>query len=59
MLCGKSALFDDAIASYREALRIDPELAEAHLNLGNTLRGLNQPEEAIASFRRALELRPG
>ena len=41
------------------ALRLEPDLAAAHLNLGNALRALRQSDEAAACFRKALELQPG
>jgi len=33
---------DDARASHRRALEINPEFAEAHNNLGNALRSLGK-----------------
>ena len=40
------------------AIRLDETLAEAHLNLGVTLRSEGKDAEAIASMRRAIERRP-
>ena len=34
--------WDDAAASYRRVLEINPKVAEAHANLGNVLRGLGR-----------------
>ena len=48
---------EEAEASYREALAIDPNYEEAHYNLGARL-GENNPTEAEKHFRRALELDP-
>ncbi|MDP1774190.1 MAG: tetratricopeptide repeat protein, partial [Methylobacter sp.] len=42
----------------RRALQIKPDYAEAHSNLGNTLKDLGQLDEAEASYRRALQLKP-
>ncbi len=49
---------DEAIACYRRALEFRPQYAEAHINLGNALKGRGELDEAIACYRRALELRP-
>jgi len=46
------------VASYRRALEIKPEYAEAHCNLGVALQDLWQFEGALASYRRALEIKP-
>jgi len=45
---------DDAINSYREAIRLKPDYAEAYSNLGNKL----SKEESIFSHRKALVLKP-
>lgn len=50
----------DAVACYRRALSLAPELAEAHNNLGCALRRIvDCDSEAEFHFRRALELKPG
>ena len=49
---------DEAVASYRRALALNPDFASGHNNLGNTLRNLHRLSEAEASFRRALEIKP-
>jgi tetratricopeptide (TPR) repeat protein/mono/diheme cytochrome c family protein len=49
---------DDAIRHLREAVRLNTRLEEAHYNLGVLLTRQHQPAAAVASFRRALELRP-
>ena len=43
---GKS---DAAIASYRKAITLQPNSAQAHNNLGNALKDKGQLDEAIAS----------
>lgn len=48
----------EAIAEYRQAVSLDPNLAPAHLNLGIALLD-SDPATAVASFRRAAELLPG
>ena len=49
---------DEAIAHYQKALKIKPDYAEAHNNLGNALAGRGQVDEAIAHYQKALELKP-
>ena len=41
---------DEAIAAYRQAIRLKPDYAEAHSNLGNALKDMGQLDEAIASL---------
>ncbi|MBI3222554.1 MAG: tetratricopeptide repeat protein, partial [Nitrosomonadales bacterium] len=49
---------DEAAASYRRALQLNPGFAAAHNNLGATLKDMGRFEEAAASYRRAVELQP-
>jgi hypothetical protein len=53
--CGR---LDDAIAQYREALKIKPDDAEVDNNLGNALADNGRPDEAIAYYEKALEVNP-
>jgi len=48
----------DAIAHYRQALALKPDLVGAHSNLGTALCELGLWEEAEASYRKALALQP-
>ena len=50
---GKESMF-----ALQKVTQILPDDAEAHLNLGNVLRGLGQLESAVASYRQALEIKP-
>lgn len=50
--------FERAVAEYRTLLRLAPDYAEAHANLGAALARLGRYDEAIASYQRALELAP-
>jgi tetratricopeptide (TPR) repeat protein len=50
--------FSEAIASYRKALELDPEFADAHCNLGTVLYNQGRRNEARGCFERALTLAP-
>lgn len=50
---------DEAEASYRAALVIDPHFARAHNNLGSHLLACGRSEEAEAAFRAALRADSG
>ena len=47
----------EAIASYEDALRIDPNMPEAHLGIARVLAGAN-PERSQQALERALEVNP-
>ena len=49
---------EEAIVAFRDALSLDPAMAEAHNNLGNVLKDQAQLSEALACYDRAIELRP-
>jgi tetratricopeptide (TPR) repeat protein len=46
----------EAVAEYREAIRINKDYPEAHNNLGNALAIQGKLDEAIAEYREALRL---
>jgi tetratricopeptide (TPR) repeat protein len=49
----------DALAQYEEVLRLKPDLAEAHSNLGNILAKIpGRTDEAIAQYGEAIRLKP-
>ena len=50
--------FDDAIAQYAAALRINPRDGAVRNNLGRALEGLGRLAEAAAEYRAAMQLRP-
>ena len=45
-----------AAAQIGTATRINPDVAAAHNNMGNALRALQRPQEALASYDKATEL---
>lgn len=49
---------DEAIASYRQALALQEDFAEAHCNLASALLEGDEIDAAVASGRRAVSLKP-
>jgi glycosyltransferase involved in cell wall biosynthesis len=49
---------DDAIASFKRALSIDPRFTNAYVNLGIVLKEQKRSDEAIAAFEKARSIRP-
>jgi tetratricopeptide (TPR) repeat protein len=47
-----------ACRAYEEAIRLDPSLVEAHVNLGRLYQEEGKLDEAEASYRRAIHRRP-
>jgi tetratricopeptide (TPR) repeat protein len=50
--------FEEALASYDRALKVQPDFAEALCSRGATLHELKRFDEALASYDRALKVRP-
>src|SRR4051812_23806724 len=51
-------VIDEAIAEYREAVRINKAAYAPHINLGNALKAKGKVDDAIAAFREAIRLSP-
>ena len=49
----------DACEAYRAALELEPDFADAHVNLGRILHELGDVYAALVHYRAALSLRPG
>jgi tetratricopeptide (TPR) repeat protein len=49
---------DEAIGQFQEALRLQPDPADAHYNLGVALASKGQVDEAIRQYQEALRLKP-
>ena len=47
-----------AFGSFESALRINPDNAEVHYNLGNTLKACDRLNASIKSYTRALDINP-
>jgi len=54
----RRARLDEAMECYRQAIALDPMLAEARNNFGTALHARGRAEEAMAEYREALRLRP-
>lgn len=48
---------ESALADFAAALAIDPDIPEAYLNRGNSKFFQGKPDEAIADFTRAIDLK--
>jgi len=46
------------VASYKKAIEIDPNNANAYINMGFALSNLGRKEEAVASYKKAIEIDP-
>ena len=54
----KQGHWDVSEGHFRKALKADPNLAEAHYNLGLALDKMGKHEEATTEFKKAAELAP-
>ena len=50
--------FEEALAAYLQAEKIDSGLYQIHYNLGNVLSQLGRHAESLAEYREAIQLRP-
>ena len=50
--------FDAAIDSYKQALKIKPDYAEAYYNMGVALNDKGNPKAAIESYKQGLKIKP-
>ncbi|MBT3342795.1 MAG: tetratricopeptide repeat protein [Gemmatimonadetes bacterium] len=54
----RSAAFEASALAYEHALRLSPDDADLHDNLGNTYQELGRPGQALPHHQRAVFLRP-
>jgi spermidine synthase len=54
-----SGKIDEAVAEFREALRLDPAAAATHWHLGAALAGRGERAQALDHLQRSVELDPG
>ena len=50
--------YEEALAAYDQAIRLDPNYAKAYNGKGVALRDLKRYEEALAAFEHAIRLNP-
>ena len=55
----REGAFAEAVASYRTAIELQPDMLKAHIKLAKTLLAMGQVDEAIAAYRTAIEIQPG
>ena len=48
--------FDEALVAYDQAIRLDPNYAEAYLGRGNVLFDLKRYDEALTAYNQAIQL---
>jgi tetratricopeptide (TPR) repeat protein len=58
MALGQVGKIEEAIAHYEQALRIKPDFAETHYNLGLALSRIGKIQDAIGHYEQALRLKP-
>jgi tetratricopeptide (TPR) repeat protein len=56
--CAGLGQHEPAIKIYRELLATEPESPELHLALGHSFRSVGRQNDAIASYRKAMAIRP-
>ena len=56
MVVAAQGYLDKAIDLFQQALRIQPEFAEAHESLGQALRQQGKRDEAIKHYQEALRI---
>lgn len=56
--CYKLGQYEEAIASFRTAIRLAPDYIDAYYNLGNLLDYLKQADEALSVFEQIIERNP-
>ena len=50
--------FNQAILCYEEAIKLNPDLVDAHNNMGISLKEIGEIEKAVISFKKALKIKP-
>ncbi len=53
----KQKKFEEAIESFEEAIKLNPNFSEAYNNLGSAQKSLKNFEEAILSYKKAIDLK--
>ena len=55
---GELGKYEEAIESYKQAIRINPDFRDAHYNLGTAYGELGKYDEAIKSYKQAIRIDP-
>ena len=50
--------FTEAVDSYKNAVKLEPNFADAHYNLGNALKQTGELKQVIQSYRASLAINP-
>jgi tetratricopeptide (TPR) repeat protein len=48
--------YEEALAAFEQAIRLNPNYAAAYTNKGNALKGLNKKREAKLAYDKARQL---
>lgn len=51
-------MYKEAMEAFKQAIRIKPDLAEAHYNLGVTYLNLGMYKEAVEANKQAIRIKP-
>ena len=54
----QSAMYKDAIEAYKQAIRIDPDYADTHNNLGAAYGNSGMYKDAIEAYKQAIRINP-
>jgi hypothetical protein len=54
----ESNRLEDALKSYQEAIKLEPDMVAAHINLGSLLLSQAKVDESIAVFQKATQINP-
>jgi Flp pilus assembly protein TadD len=58
IILGAMGQYDSALVCYRRAVEVNPQMMEAHANIGDACVEMGRYGDAVPSLKRALELRP-
>ncbi len=50
--------YEQAIAAYQEALKLEPGNVDVRVDMGTCYRGIGKPEEAIKEYKKAIAINP-
>ncbi len=59
LACYQQKNFNDAVVLFQKAVRLKPDAAYYHVNMGNALYGLKKNRDALVCYTAAVKLQPG